>query len=259
MMLNPIIEESLSVHFRALQYRVVYAVYVGILTVAILLVWPSRGFMEFFATSTVPSAFQALALLQLLLLSGLSIYAGMDRLATAQIIRHSEWLERTRVPVATLYFGKIASSFFNTVMLLSLGVPFLFIAAGPAGIPTRSILATGLILFLVAWFCRLVGMLISIVGEHRDVIRIVGSWIFLALLYLATIQVFQPLNPVIAVIRQQNESSALVSTVDPVPFAENPVVPSAAWYLGGIAVVLLVYAVIMRKQRNRAVRKGTHA
>ena len=52
------------------------------------------------------------------------------------------------------------------------------------------------------------------------VVRVIGAWIFLALLYLATIGSVQALNPIIALVRQHSETSLLVTSLDP-PQAPN--------------------------------------
>lgn len=259
MSLNPIIVESLGVHFRSRQYRNVHIGYVVVLAVATIAVWPGRGFMDFFATGTVPSSFEATAIIQLLLVSALSLYSGLDRLGGSRIIRYSEWLERTTVPVGTLVSGKIASGLIHSLVLLAIGAPFLFISAGPAGIPVRAVLSTQLVTLLVTLFCRTVGQLISLVGEQRDLVRIVGSWLFMAAYYLATIRILQPLNPIIAVSRQQNEESALVSTIERVPLSAHPAVTPAIYLLAGFAAVTLLFALLMVRYRSKAAETAAHA
>jgi len=256
--MNPIIEESLNLHFKTHQYKVLHGLYIGGMALVTTILWPTRGFMEFFSTQTVPAAFEVIAILQLVTLSGISISAGLDRLASSEIIRYSEWLERTRLPVRTLFIGKLISAVIHTGVLIAIGSPFLFISAGPGGIPVRAVLSAGWVMFLVALFCRMVGLLISIVGERREVVRIVGSWIFLALFYLGTIQVLQPFNPIIAVVRQQNELSPLVSTVDPVPFSLHPAVPSSAYLLAGMFLAGLALGTAMYRHRSRFVKRNAH-
>ena len=258
MTLNPVIEESINLHFTTHQFKVLHGIYIGSMVLVTVALWPSRGFMEFFSTQTVPAAFEAIVVFQLITLSGISVYVGLDRLAGSAIIRYSEWLERTRLPVRTLLIGKLISALIHTVVLVAVGAPFLFISAGPGGIPVRAVLSAQWIMLLVALFCRMVGMLISFVGESRDVVRIVGSWVFLALFYLGTIQVFQPFNPIIAVVRQQNELSPLVSTVGPVPFSLHPAVPSSAYLLSGMILVVGVFGTAMYRHRSRAVKQGAH-
>lgn len=258
MTFNPVIEESINLQFKTHQFRVLHGIYIGIVALVTVTLWPSRGFMEFFSTQTVPAAFEVVAIFQLIVLSGISISVGLDRLAGSEIIRYSEWLERTRLPVRTLLIGKLVSAVIHTVVLIAIGSPFLFISAGPAGIPVRAVLSAQWIMLLVALFCRMVGLFISLVGESREVVRIIGSWVFLALLYLGTIQVFQPLNPIIAVVRQQNEASPLVSTVDPVPFSLHPAVPSSIYLLAGIFLVIVAFGTTMYRHRSRALKRNAY-
>lgn len=258
MTFNPIIEESINLHFKTRQFRKLHGIYIGAVALLTVVLWPSRGFMEFFSSQTVPAAFEAVAIFQLIALSGISISAGLDRLASSEIIRYSEWLERTRLPVRKLLIGKLGSALLHTIVLIALGSPFLFISAGPGGIPVRAVLSTQWVIFLVALFSRTVGMLISLVGERHDVVRIVGSWVFLALFYLGTIQLLQPLNPIIAMVRQQNEASPLVSTVDPVPFSQHPAVPPSIYLLAGMFLVIVAFASTLYRHRSRAVIRGAN-
>ena len=258
MRLNPIVEESLNIYLRTKKFRRLHAIFLGTMTFATIAVWPTRGIMEFFGGGTVPATFEALAVFQLLAISGISLYIGLDRIAGSEIIRYSEWLDRTTVPVRTLIIGKLSSAIMHTIVLMAMASPFLFIAAGPAGIPVRAILSVQWIVLLVAIFCRSVGMLISFLGENRDVVRVVGSWIFLALIFLVTIQLTPPLNPIIAVLRQQNESSLLVSTVESVPFRVHPAVPSSIYLLSGIALAIAGLGLGMRRHRLRWSHRTSH-
>lgn len=254
MRLNPVIDESIGVYFRSRPYRTTHAVYLGLLGLMTIVVWPGRGFMEFFSTASVPAAFEVLSILQLLLLTGIGMYSGMERLASTRIISYTEWLDHTSIPILRLAAGKILAAVLHTVLLVLLASPFLFIAAGPGGIPVRAVFSTQLVILLIALFCRVAGMSIALLGERRDVIRIVGSWIFLALLYLATLQVLQPVNPIIAVARQQNERSPLVSTVAPVPLAEQPALPAVIAYVAGIALAAGLLLLGMHRHRVKTER-----
>lgn len=258
MSISPILEESFHVYFRTREYRRLHILYLLGLAVVTFLVWPSRGFMDFFSTDAVPSAFQVVLILQLLVLSAVTMYTGMDRVATGEIIRYSEWIGRTPVSPATLMAGKLIAGGIHTLLLVTLGLPFLVISAGPAGIPLRAVFSSVIVLLLVLALCRTVGMVISVVGEESDVTRIVGSWIFLAILYLGTIQILQPLNPIIAVSRQQDELSPLVSTVEPVPLIEHPALEPAAYTGAFLAIALLAFAVALVRVQKRLRKKSVH-
>jgi hypothetical protein len=258
MTINPVVEESVNLHFRTRQFRVLHTVYIGALAAVTVVLWPSRGFMEFFSSQTIPAAFEAIVIFQLLAISGISVFLGLDRLAGTEIIRYSEWLEHTHLPVRALLGGKVAAALIHAFVLVAIGSPFLFILAGPGGIPLRAVFSAQWIIFLVALFSRFAGMFISVVGETRDVVRIVGSWIFLALFYMGTLQVLRPLNPIIAVVRQQNEQSPLVSTVGRVPLAIHPAVPSTIYLLSGMILILVASGLAMNRLRIRAAKLSAH-
>jgi len=258
MTIAPILEESFHVYLQTRAYRRLHVFYIlGLATVTVL-VWPSRGFMDFFSTESVPSAFQVVLILQLLALSAVATYSGMDRVASEEIIRYSEWIGRTPVRLRTLMIGKLTAGSLHTLLLIVLGLPFLVIAAGPAGIPLRALVSGVLVMALVVTLCRTVGMIISVVGEEHDVIRIVGSWVFLALLYLGTIQVLQPLNPIIAVSRQQNELSPLVGTLERVTLAEHPAMEPLLYMLPLIFVALIVYGISLVRVQSRLGKRPAH-
>ena len=79
MTLNPVIEESINLHFTTHQFKVLHGIYIGSMVLVTVALWPSRGFMEFFSTQTVPAAFEAIVVFQLITLSGISVYVGLDR------------------------------------------------------------------------------------------------------------------------------------------------------------------------------------
>lgn len=256
--MNPIVEESARVYLRRKEYGFLHVAYIGALAAVTVLAWPSQGFMEFFRSGTVPAVFQVVTVVELLTLSAIGLYVGQDRLAASTIIRYSEWLERTELPVRTLFAGKLLSAALHTVLLVALGTPFLIIAAGPAGLPVRATLSAQWIILLVALLCRITGMLLCHLGEEHYFVRVVGPWVFLALLYLVTIGVLQTLNPVVALVRQYSEASALVSTVGPVPFLQHPALLPSVYLLGGSVIVAALFALGLARHRGRADRGSDH-
>jgi hypothetical protein len=211
--------------------------------------------MEFFRLNTVPAVFEVVTVFQLLMLSAVSLIAGQDRLAPSEIIRYSEWIERTTLPVRALFVGKVISALIHTVILVIVATPFVIVAAGPAGIPLRAAFASQWIVFVAALLCRIVGLLLSHVGEDHYVVRVIGAWVFLAILYLATIGSLQALNPIIALVRQHSETSLLVTSLAPVPFLKHPALAPTVYLSAGIAISTTAYGLTLSFHRKSAQRR----
>ena len=258
-MMNPVLDESTRVYLRRKEYAFLHVGYMGVLALVTAAAWPASGYMSFFRLDSVPAVFDVVAIIELLSLSAISLFAGQDRLAASEIIRYSEWLERTRLPVTTLVAGKIVSALLHTVILVVISTPFVIVAAGPAGIPVRAALSSQWIVFMTALLCRTVGLLLSHAGEERYVVRVIGSWLFLALLYLVTIGADSPLNPLIALVRQYGESSPLVTSLDPLPIRNHPALLPTVYLLVGIAAATAAFAVTLYRHRSRAIRRNDGA
>ena len=253
-MRNPIIEESSEVFLRRPQYVRLHIGVVGVIILFTILLWPSRGFMVFFRSETVPAVFQAVVIFQLLLAAGVSLYIGLDRLAEAQIIKYSEWIERTALPIRVLAIGKLSSALLHSLLIVGLGVPMVVVSAGPAGIPPGAVASSEVVVLFTAIVCRMAGLLISHIGETRYFTRVTGGWIFLALLFVATVRIAPVLNPVVSVIAQHSETSALMVPGMEITFRNHPLSgPGIAF--GSLSIVLATLYVASLYQHRRRFRR----
>ena len=252
---NPILEEAAQVYLHRREYLIFHLVSLAGAVLITFALWPNRGLMYFFRTESVPAVFQATVIVHVLAVTGLSLYAGLDRLAEAQIIRYSEWLERTAIPVGVLARGKLLAGVVHTLMLTVAFVPFAVVAAGPAGIPIRAVLASEAMVLLAGCAGRIAGMLISHLGETRYVVRVIGGWIFVAVLFVATIQFYQPLNPIYAVIAQHAEGSPLMRTDATGSLLEHPLVSSGMPLLLAIGALAALYWYSLVRHRRTAERE----
>jgi hypothetical protein len=142
----------------------------------------------------------------------------------------------------------------HTLFLLILAVPFVIIAAGPAGMVTSVIVASLVLLFLIALASRFAGMLISHVGEHRYVIRVIGGWIYLALLYIATVQILPVLNPIVALVRQYQSSSGVAERGGPLPATSDPLLHPVVAMVGLIVVIVAFYVAGLMNHKRKELR-----
>lgn len=236
---NPVLQEARAVYLHRREYLWLHLGYLAASAVMLLIVWPSRDLMHFFRTQSPPPVYDVMVVYHAITLSLMNIFIGQDRVADGSIIRYSEWLERTSVPISILVGGKLFAAALHTVILTVVCLPFLVVAASPAGIPIQVIAPATLVLLLVSLLCRMVGMLISHWGESNYVIRVVGAWIFIALLFVATIQALPAVNPVVAVVSPG-----------------RMVVPAAVYVTATVAFAAIHAVSLARHRRKAAVGVG---
>lgn len=201
-MKNPVLDESTEILLHRRESFLMHAGYLLLLSLFLVVVWPSRSYMYFFRMESVPPVFLANAVFLVLLTGGFSFYLGLDRMAGGHAIRYVEWLERTNVPVRSLATGKILTGVVHTAFLVALGAPILIAAAGPSGVPLSVLPGLGLVVFLTALACRIAAMIVGHYGEESYVIRTVGIWVFAALLFVLSLRIFRPINPIVAAVEQ---------------------------------------------------------
>jgi hypothetical protein len=257
-MRNPILEEAGEVFLRRKEYVRVHLVFVAILTAFTVAAWPGQGFMEYFRTETIPMSFQAVAIFRLLISAVFSLYAGLDRLAESQIIKYSEWLERTRLPVRMLATGKLVAATLHALFIEALGFPMVVIAAGPAGVPFRALMACELIVLFTVVVCRFAAMLISHRGETRYFTRVTGGWLFLALLFIATVRISPALNPIMSVLSQYSEDSPLMRPAGSATAVSSPLTaPAIGFTVVAVALASLYVLSLYLHRRNHLREHGS--
>lgn len=258
-MRNPILEESRQLIIHRREYLLLHVIYLAVSALFVVLLWPTRGYVHFFRTAAVPSVFEATVIFQVIVLSVVSLYAGMDRFAPTAVIRYSEWLEHTALPVQTLITGKMITAFVHSLFLVLIAAPFTVVAGGPAGMPASVVSSSMILLFLTTLGCRIAGMLISYVGENRYVVRVIGSWVFLALLYVATVQIVPSLNPIVALVRQQLTSSPLLEVGARVPLADHPILIPTVCLVSLILFLSALYTIALFRHSRAAKEHLSHA
>jgi len=248
---NPVLEESAALYLRRREHFLLHSLYLTLSTVFVLLVWPTRSYMYFFRTETVPAVFLATAVFHILALAGMNIYIGMDRLGNTEIIRYSEWLEQTTLPVRALATGKLLSAILHTLFLTLLAAPFLVIAAGPSGVTLATAISLLPLLFLTAFLCRVAGQIVSHYGEESYFARTIGGWLFIALLFLISTQIYRPINPIVVVTQhlQALEPGVDVAATTIIPLWQSLL--SLATLTGAL---VLLYWLGLKRHRLKAAR-----
>jgi hypothetical protein len=246
MIRNPLLEEAAEVYLRRREYVILHVIVLLGMALTTIGFWPSHSFLTFFRTETVPAVLQATLIIQGLGLTIIGFYVGLDRLAEKHIIRHSEWIERTTIPIGALFRGRIAAATIHMVLLSGAGLPFVVIAAGPAGSSLRVALAGTSLVFLSGLVGRFAGMLVSHLGERNYVVRVTGGWLFMAVFLVVTIQVYQPLNPVAAVVRVLDAPG-------------DTVITSGAALAAAAILLAATYWESLARHRARSRREATRA
>ncbi len=246
-MSNPLLTEAAAVYLRRRGYVTLHITVALAMALAAVVFWPPHSYLHFFRTGTQPLVLQATLVVQVLLVTCVSLVAGLDRIADDSIVRHSEWLERTALPVAVIARGKVCAAVIHTAFLTLLGLPAVVVAAGPAGTPSTPVFAGQIIVFLSGLAGRTAGMIVAHFGERNYVVRITGGWIYLALLFIATITVYPPLNPIAAV------------ATAPAATGFEPMLESAVALAGLTLLLMIAYRVSLSRHRRSAGRQAHDA
>lgn len=255
-MRNPILEEAAAVYLRRREFVLLHLGWIAGALLFTIFLWPSRGFMYFFRTETIPAVFQATSVAHVLAVSTLSLYLGMERLGEEHIIRYSEWIERTTLPVGVLFRGKLLVALVQTVFLTATLFPFALIAAGPAGAPPAAVLASTTVVLLAGLASRFAGMLVGHLGETRYALRVLGPWLYALLLFVATVQLYRPINPIVAVISQHAEDSPFMRPEASAALLDNPLVASGVPMLVLALALLVGYRASLFRHRADAIREA---
>jgi hypothetical protein len=127
----------------------------------------------------------------------------------------------------------------------------LVVAAGPSGVTLETVVVLLPLLFLTAFLCRVAGQIVSHYGEDSYFARTIAGWLFVALLFLVSIQVYRPINPIVVVTQQLQalEPGVNAAARQTIPLWESLV---ALAVLTG--ALILIYWYGLKRHRQRAER-----
>lgn len=245
---NPVIQEARAIYLQRREYLLLHLGYLAFTSLMMILVWPGRDLMYFFRTQNPPPVYDVMVVYLMIASCTLSVYIGLDRLSSEAIIRYAEWVERTRVPVSVVASGKLIVAGVHTFVLVSLGIPFLVFAAAPAGVGVATVASAVMLILVAALVSRIAGMVISHWGETSYVMRVVGGWIFVALLFVATIEPFPWANPVAMVARLQHTDAVALGMTD--------VGRPALLHLGMAILLSIAFVISLVRHRKKAENHG---
>lgn len=197
--MKAVLQESVRTYTQSSAYRRAHLLYLGIVGVLLLILWPSAPYIDFFKLASYPPLFEISAIAVLLLVASTAMYVGKGSLARGKIVSNTDWIEKTRVSAVALIGGRVVAGTLHTVAVTAIAFPFLVVAAGPSGAPFAAVGQSLLVVAAAALMARFGGVFIDIALERRPVLSVLASWAVLGLLYIVSIELIADMNPIIAI------------------------------------------------------------
>ncbi|TVQ21474.1 MAG: hypothetical protein EA382_13630 [Spirochaetaceae bacterium] len=207
---HPIVAEAISLYVESRPFRSLHGLYVAALAIVVVVAWPGRSPIYFYRGGFVPPVFLTVIIAQTVLIGAFSTLFGLGRPASRRTTGFVEWIEGSPLPTREILGFKHAIGLIHTLVLVTIATPIAVVAAVPVGVPPVTIASSIAVVALTGIVCRSAGLLIGSVGELSYVVLVVGPWVFAAALFIGTIVVYPPLNPIAAVSTVVNAESASV-------------------------------------------------
>ncbi len=196
---HPIVAEAISLYVESRPFRSLHGIYVAALAIVVVVAWPGRSPIYFYRGGFVPPVFLTVVIAQTVLTGAFSTLFGLGRPASRRTTGFVGWVEGSPLPTREILFAKHSIGLIHTLVLVAIATPIAVVAAVPAGVPPAAIAASIAAVALTGIVCRSAGLLIGSVGELSYVTLVVGPWVFVAALFIGTIVVYPPLNPIASV------------------------------------------------------------
>ena len=240
---NPVLEESIKVHFSDNQTTGKYIIIVGILAVSSFATWPDRNFSYYLGTGNTPEALTIVSLIGFFLLTLLTAGFGIESRGSGKLYTQYDWIKLTPLSIEKIVIGKFKFSFLHSVFLVLMISPFIIIAASASGISFLKILLllTGLILFIFTY--RAIGLFLhSIITKSKLILNMV-LWQFLLLLIALTASVIPEISPVTSIQRFISAESILL--------IEYPIIP----FYAGMSILFFAGTYLRLRSMKKYLRK----
>jgi len=205
-MKDPIVQEGMQIYFYLNRIRNIYFHYLLILAVILFLVWPGQSFYYYLDFNRHPLSFQIISIATLIILSFYSIRLGAQVYSHEDFHTMAEWLNLTPTTAAALLWGKIVLSFFHTLFLLTLSLPFLLAGLSISGLSISEFYFSLLVVFTASLTCRIIGLLLAAILAERSFLLELSLMLSLIILYIPPISLF-PQASAIAILLNAGRSS----------------------------------------------------
>jgi len=195
-MKDPIVQEGMQIYFYLNRIRNIYFHYLLILAVILFLVWPGQSFYYYLDFNRHPQSFQIISIATLIILSFYSIRLGAQVYSHEDFHTMAEWLNLSPTTAAALLRGKIVLSFFHTLFLLTLSLPFLLASLSVSGLSLSELCFSLLVVFTASLTCRIIGLLLAAILTDRPFLLELSLMLSLIILYIPPISLFPQVSAV---------------------------------------------------------------
>ncbi|MBA7529064.1 hypothetical protein ES705_21256 [subsurface metagenome] len=195
-MKDPIIQEGMQIYFYLNRIRNIYFHYLLILAVILFLVWPNQPFYYYLDFNRHPLSFRIMSIATLIILSFYSIRLGAQIYSHEDFHTFPEWLNLSPTTAVALLRGKIALSFFHTLFLLTLSLPFLLACLSVSGLSFSELYFSLLVVFIASLTCRIIGLLLAAIFAERPFLLELSLMLALIILYIPPISLFPQVSAV---------------------------------------------------------------
>ncbi len=189
-MKDPVVQEGMQIYFYLNRIRNIYYHYLLILAVILFLVWPNQSFNYYLDFNRHPLSFQIMSIATLIILSFYSIRFGAQMYSHEDFHTIPEWLNLSPTTAAALLRGKIIFSFFHTLFLLTLSLPFLLAGLSVSGLSLSELYFSLLVVFSASLTCRIIGLLLAAIFAEHSFLLELSLMLSLIILYIPPISLF---------------------------------------------------------------------
>ena len=194
---NLLFEEQIRIHFEDRKILRMYRFYLIILSLSVLVTWPSNSisyYLQFNSRPfTLPFTFMLMFILAFILAMAPEYDRGRGRNSLA------DWILYTPIHTFAAYSGRFLFFVAHSLFLLILPAPLLFASATASGLKVPNLFAAISVVMVFCVFFKALVSALQLVLYKRVFLRaviVIASFIFAVLL---SIKIYPPANPFLAV------------------------------------------------------------
>jgi len=212
-MKDPVVQEGMQIYFYLNRIRNIYFHYLLISAVILFLVWPNQPFYYYLDFNRHPLSFRIMSIATLIILSFYSIRLGAQIYSHEDFHTFPEWLNFTPTTAAALLRGKILLSFFHTLFLLTLSLPFLLAGLSISGLSISELCFSLLVVFTASLTCRIIGLLLTAIFAERSFLLELSLMLSLIILYIPPISLFPQVSAISILLNMDRSSFSPVAAL----------------------------------------------
>jgi hypothetical protein len=176
--------------------RRLYRVYVMVVSVGVLISWPSNPVSYYIQFSSKPITLPLSFMVTFIFTYFLSLIPEFSDKRGKNTI--TDWVYYTPVSIATVFLGYFLYSIAHVGFLLALVAPLLIIAAAASGVATTTMASACLIVFAYSLFSKQFLHMLTLIFEERPFLRVVIFGLGIIFSILLSLRLFPVANPIVA-------------------------------------------------------------